>query len=161
MVGGTSHARLDCAETISSVLAGNEVSRDSVWSGSQEDFIETEVDAGWALCLRTRRSTFGEKGLWFLGCSICSCSKVQQKVACCPAEGEYRSLFSGAAESLFVRALMTELGSGIKRIHRSTDASAVRAKSQRTLVPARVKLMSVRFLYVHQLVRQRHSQQSF
>ena len=78
---------------------------------------------------------------------------VQQTVACSSAESLYYSLCSGAAESFFVRALINELGLGIKRIHLSVDASAANAMSERTSVPTRAKHMSVSFLYLQQLVR--------
>ena len=139
--------------TNSSVLAGNEMMRYEV--DLKKDFIETEIDVDWARCSRTRRSTSGGE-VCFLGCLICSKSRVQQTVVCSSAESEYHSLCSEAAESLSVRALSNELGLGVKHIYISTNWSAAKAMSPRFSVPTRANRTSVRILFFQQLVRNRH-----
>ena len=123
-------------------------------SAAKKVYLEIWVDADWAGCERTRRSTSGG-GVWLHGCLVASWSRVQQTVACSSAESEYYSMCTGSAEGLFAAALAEEIGLEHAGVDLNTDASAAKAMAERTSIPTRVKHMQIRFLFLQQLVREK------
>ena len=73
------------------------------------EVVTTWVDSDWAGCRITRRSTSGGV-IKVAGCLVLSWSRVQNTVACSSGEAEFYAICMGAAESLFVHVVASDLG---------------------------------------------------
>ena len=113
------------------------------------DMVVTYVDADWAGCLKTRRSTSGGVAT-FAGACIKTWSSTQGTVAMSSGESELYAVVKGAAESIGIQSLLKDLGCDVG-IELKTDSSAAKAISWRRGV-GKVRHLDVRYLWVQQKI---------
>ena len=117
-----------------------------VWTFEMQELpkvLDVQVDANWAGCRISRKSTSGGSMMWGLHC-VKTWSKTQANIAKSSAESELQGVIRGACEGLGASTLIKELGEENKvRIH--IDASAAKAIVERT------GLQKVRHLEVDRL----------
>jgi len=111
------------------------------------DRIVVYVDADWAGCKKTRKSTSG--GMVTLA-STClkTWSSTQGTVALSSGESELYAVVKGAAEGIGMQSLMMDLGWQVSLVLR-TDSSAAKAISWRRGI-GKVRHLDVRYLWVQQ-----------
>ena len=115
--------------------------------------IVTYVDANWAGCVDTRRSTSGGVVVVGGGC-IKSWSSTQGSVALSSGESELYGLVKGAAEAIGIRALMRDLGWDCSPATIKTDSSAAKSMAVRRGV-GRVRHLETRYLWIQEIVAAR------
>ena len=114
------------------------------------EYIDVIVDANWATCQKTRKSTSGVHILWG-GVLLRSLSRTQSTVALSSGESEFGAISLGIVESLYIKNFLAELGIDIK-IRIFSDSSAGRAMIQR-LGPGRLKHLEIKALYAQQTLK--------
>ena len=109
------------------------------------------VDANWAGCVRTRRSTLGGSIQW-QGQILKSWSRTMEVIALSSGESELAAVVRGTTEALGVQALLKDFGIDVA-ISLKSDATAAIGIVKR-LGLGRVRHLSVADLWVQQRVRQ-------
>ena len=103
-----------------------------VWNFIYQDDVscmDTFVDANWAACLRTRKSTSGGCSMMGQHC-IKSWSKTQSLVAKSSGESELYGVIRGSTEALGLATLIADLGKFVDvRVH--VDANAAKGMVER------------------------------
>lgn len=118
----------------------------------QGDEIHAYVDADWAGCRASRRSTSG--GLLTVGGMVVkSWSSTQGSIATSSGESEFYALVRGAAEALGLQAALADLGWAM-RPKVFVDSSAAKAVSGRVGL-GKTRHIEVRYLWVQQTVRRK------
>jgi hypothetical protein len=121
------------------------------------------VDADWAACRRTRRSTSGCIVRLTSNTTVPdrnhnhasilhTSSRTQTTVALSTAEAEILAMISGTAEGIFVQALITELGFAKPKIVLETDSRAGHDALKRLGV-GHMKHICLRSLFLQELIR--------
>ena len=112
--------------------------------------VYAEVDADWAGCVETRRSTDG--GFEFFGkCVIDGWSSTQQSIALSSGESELYGICNGSARVLWTVNLLKEMGFPMKEMGFpmkavvATDSSAAKGVSSR-LGAGRIRHLETRCL---------------
>ena len=112
--------------------------------------IYAEVDADWAGCVETRRSTDG--GFEFFGkCVIDAWSSTQQSIALSSGESELYGICNGSARILWTAHLLKEMGFHMNAVV-ATDSSAAKGVSAR-LGAGRIRHLETRCLWIQERVR--------
>ena len=112
--------------------------------------VYAEVDADWAGCVETRRSTDG--GFEFFGkCLIDGWSSTQQSIALSSGESELYGICNGSARILWTAHLLKEMGFHMKAVV-ATDSSAAKGVSSR-LGAGRIRHLETRCLWIQERVR--------
>ena len=112
--------------------------------------VYAEVDADWAGCVETRRSTDG--GFEFFGkCLIDGWSNTQQSIALSSGESELYGICNGSARILWTAHLLKEMGFHMKAVV-ATDSSAAKGVSSR-LGAGRIRHLETRCLWIQERVR--------
>ena len=106
------------------------------------------VDADWAGCVRTRRSTSGG-GIRFGKHMIKAWTGTQASIALSSGESEYYALVKGVSQGLGTQALFLDFGISVE-LHVHTDSSAAKG------ITERVGLGKTRHIAVHLLWIQQH-----
>ena len=106
------------------------------------------VDADWAGCVRTRRSTSGG-GIKFGTHMIKTWTGTQASIALSSGESEYYALVKGVSQGLGTQALFGDFGIKVE-LHVHTDSSAAKG------ITERVGLGKTRHIAVHLLWIQQH-----
>ena len=109
------------------------------------------VDANWAGCVRTRRSTLGGSIQW-QGQFLKSWSRTMEVIALSSGESELAAVVRGTTEALGVQALLKDFGIDVA-ISLKSDATAAIGIVKR-LGLGRVRHLSVADLWVQQKLRQ-------
>ena len=111
------------------------------------------VDADWASCRRTRRSTSG--GIIAAGSSILThYNRTQSTVALSSCESELHSLVTGINELIFVCNLIREMGFTVKTLCAMSDNKAAIDNLARLGV-GKLKHVSLRSLHLQELCRRK------
>ena len=114
---------------------------------SPPDTIDVYVDANWAGCRRTRKSTSGGCAMLGLHC-IKAWSKTQAVVAKSSGESELYGVIRGSTEALGLVALASDLGSELlTRVH--VDANAAKGMVERRGL-SRVRHIEVDNLWIQE-----------
>ena len=116
--------------------------------------LDVFVDADWAGCPITRRSTTGFV-IRFLGSTINFGSRTQATVALSSAESELYAINTGATEGLHAKNFILESGLADKlnmRIH--TDSSSGKSIATRVGASKKAKRIDRKHLFIQQLVHQ-------
>ena len=114
--------------------------------------LDVYVDADWAGCTTTRKSTTGF-AIKYLGATIHFGSRTQAIVALSSAESELYSIGTGAQESLHIRNFLMEtiLTSKLQiRIH--TDSTSGKSIATRIGSSKKAKHIDLKYLFIQQLV---------
>jgi hypothetical protein len=112
--------------------------------------IYAEVDADWAGCAETRRSTDG--GFEFFGkCVIDGWSSTQQSIALSSGESELYGICNGSARVLWTAHLLQDMGFHVKAVV-ATDSSAAKGVAAR-LGAGRIRHLETRCLWIQERVR--------
>ena len=116
--------------------------------------IITHVDADWAGCPTTRRSTTGFC-IFLLGTCVHYGSRTQATVALSSAESELYAIGTGATESLhLVHFLKETFGNSIKiTLQICTDSSAGKSIATRIGSSKKAKHIELKYLFMRQLVQ--------
>ena len=115
--------------------------------------MDVHVDADWAGCLSTRKSTTGFV-IYILGTPISFGSRTQAIIALSSAESELYAICTGTSEGLHLKMFLQESGLTSKvniRIH--TDSTAGKSIATRQGTSKKAKHIDIRFLYTQQLTR--------
>ena len=114
--------------------------------------IRTTVDADWAGCAVSRKSTSG--GVVRLGeCILMTWARTQGAIALSTMESEYRGLVTGAQESMYVQSVASELGYTLGIVLQSDSTSAQAACERRGALHA--KHMALRMMFIKELVERK------
>ena len=120
-------------------------------SECKQEFIDVYVDADWAGCKQSRRSTSGGM-IIFGGTVVKSWSSTQPTPALSSGESEYISLVKGACEGLGVQALLLDMGIEAKvRVH--VDSTVAKSIAGKTGL-GRIRHMDVRILWLQDACRE-------
>ena len=114
--------------------------------------LDVYVDADWAGCTTTRKSTTG-CAIKYLGATIHFGSRTQAIVALSSAESELHSIGTGAQEALRIRNFLMEtiLTSKLQiRIH--TDSTSGKSIATRIGSSKKAKHIDLKYLFIQQLV---------
>ena len=114
--------------------------------------LDVYVDADWAGCTTTRKSTTGF-AIKYLGATIHFGSRTQAIVALSSAESDLYSIGTGAQESLHIRNFLVEtiLTSKLQiRIH--TDSTSGKSIATRIGSSKNAKHIDLKYLFIQQLV---------
>ena len=114
--------------------------------------LDVYVDADWAGCTTTRKSTTGF-AIKYLGATIHFGSRTQAIVALSSAESELYSIGTGAQEALHIRNFLMEtiLTSKLQiRIH--TDSTSGKSIATRIGSSKKAKHIDLKYLFIQQLV---------
>ena len=116
--------------------------------------IITHVDADWAGCPTTRRSTTGFC-IFLLGTCVHYGSRTQATVALSSAESELYAIGTGATESLhLVHFLKETFGNSIKiTLQICTDSTAGKSIATRIGSSKKAKHIELKYLFIQQLVQ--------
>jgi hypothetical protein len=119
--------------------------------GSKAQDLHAYVDADYAGCLDTRRST---SGFVFMlnGCAITWSSKKQHSVASSTVESEYMAFHSAVKEAKWLRVLMLELGQGDNSIIVFVDNAGCIANVRNPIASSFVKHIDVAYHMVRDQV---------
>ena len=109
------------------------------------------VDANWAGCVKTRRSTVGGSIQW-QGQFLKSWSRTMEIIALSSGESELAAVIRGTAEALGVQSLLKDFGRSVT-IQLKSDATAAIGMVKR-LGLGRVRHLSVADLWIQQRLRQ-------
>jgi len=114
--------------------------------------ITVDVDANWAGCRRTRRST-SSAHIKIGNTLIKAISRTQATVALSSGEAEFQAICLGVAEGLWFQAMIEEvLGIKMKVVVR-TDSTAAMGIATRA-GPGRIKHLDLKSLFVQEVVAQ-------
>jgi hypothetical protein len=122
------------------------------WRQRLDNVVVVEVDADFAGCLRSRKSTSGLAAFW-CGCLLKSSAKSQSTIAVSTSESEFYSILGGASVGLGLQALLADLDFTVSVELRSDATAAISLSSRRGLGKARH--IAVGFLWVQQLVSEK------
>ncbi len=115
--------------------------------------MDIHVDADWAGCPSTRKSTTGFV-IYILGTPVSFGSRTQATIALSPAESELYAICTGTSEGLHLKMFLQESGLASKvniRIH--TDSTAGKSNATRQGASEKAKHIDIRFLYTQQLTK--------
>lgn len=113
----------------------------------------TYVDADYAACVDTRRSTSGILTMMAGGATFWQ-SKRQDVVALSTTEAEYMALAKGAQQARWVHHFLAEVGHGLPLpSHLKSDNKSAIAISENPKFHSRVKHIDIRFHYLRDAVR--------
>ena len=115
--------------------------------------LDVHVDAGWAGCPTTRKSTSGFN-IIFLGTTVAFGSRTQATIALSSAESELYAICTGVNEGLHLRNFLLETNICSKlnlRIH--TDSTAGKSIATRQGTSKRAKHIDLKFLYTQDLIK--------
>ena len=116
--------------------------------------LEVHVDADWAGCPLTRKSTSGFI-IYLLGTPIQFGSRTQATVAQSSAESELYAICTGVNESLHIKEFLIESGLATKlHIKVRTDSTAGKSIATRQGTSKKAKQIQIKFLYTQQLVKE-------
>ena len=115
-----------------------------------EDIIEVSVDADFAGCRLTRRSTCGG-GIRWRGGLVKTWAKTLPTLALSTGESELGATVRGAAEALGMKSIMQDLGYSLT-VALSSDATAAIGMTKRVGLGA-VRHLSTADLWIQQMVR--------
>ena len=119
------------------------------WRQKLDDVLVVEVDADFAGCLTSRKSSSGLVALWSGGL-LKSSSKSQTTVAMSTSESEFYSILGGAACALGLQSLLLDLGFTVRVELRSDASAAISLSNRRGLGKARH--ICVGFLWIQEVV---------
>ena len=115
--------------------------------------MDIHVDADWAGCPSTRKSTTGFV-IYILGTPVSFGSRTQATIALSSAESELYAICTGTSEGLHLKMFLQESGLASKvniRIH--TDSTAGKSIATRQGTSKKAKHIDIRFLYTQQLTK--------
>ena len=115
--------------------------------------LDVHVDADWAGCPTTRKSTSGFN-IIFLGTTVAFGSRTQATIALSSAESELYAICTGVNEGLHHRNFLLETNICSKlnlRIH--TDSTAGKSIATRQGTSKRAKHIDIKFLYTQDLIK--------
>ena len=115
--------------------------------------MDVHVDADWAGCPSTRKSTTGFV-IYILGTPVSFGSRTQATIASSSAESELYAICTGTSEGLHLKMFLQESGLASKvniRIH--TDSTAGKSIATRQGTSKKAKHIDIRFLYTQQLTK--------
>ena len=115
--------------------------------------MDIHVDADWAGCPSTRKSTTGFV-IYILGTPVSFGSRTQATIALSSAESELYAICTGTSEGLHLKMFLQESGLASKvniRIH--TDSTAGKSIATRQGTSKKAKHIDIRCLYTQQLTK--------
>ena len=113
-------------------------------------YVDVYVDANYADCVQTRKSTSG--GVVIVGVHVLGCwSTTQATIALSSAESEYIAIVRGCAEGIGLRSVLADFRTDVQ-LRIWTDGSAARSICLRQGV-GHVKHLSTKILWVQQRVK--------
>ena len=115
--------------------------------------LDVHVDADWAGCPTTRKSTAGFN-IIFLGTTVAFGSRTQATIALSSAVSELYAICTGVNEGLHLRSFLLETNICSKlnlRIH--TDSTAGKSIATRQGTSKRAKHIDLKFLYTQDLIK--------
>jgi hypothetical protein len=124
----------------------------SIRVGGGDGVFRIYTDADWANCSETRRSYSGYLVTW--GDSILAWkAKKQATVSTSTTEAEYRALYDGVQEAVWLQSLMSSItGRSIYPIGIFTDNLAALALSKNPLANQRTKHIDVKYHFIREAV---------
>jgi hypothetical protein len=124
----------------------------SIRVGGGDGVFRIYTDADWANCPETRRSYSGYLVTW--GDSIISWkAKKQATVSTSTTEAEYRALYDGVQEAVWLQSLLGSIsGTSIYPINVFTDNLAALALSRNPLANQRTKHIDVKYHFIREAV---------
>ena len=115
--------------------------------------LDVHVDADWAGCPTTRKSTSGFN-IIFLGTTVAFGSRTQATIALSSAESELYAICTGVNEGLHHRNFLLETNICSKlNLRIRTDSTAGRGIATRQGTSKRAKHIDLKFLYTQDLIK--------
>ncbi|KAI7945472.1 hypothetical protein MJO29_011860 [Puccinia striiformis f. sp. tritici] len=125
----------------------------SVWIGGGDGKFRIYTDADWGNCGESRRSYSGYLVTW-ANSIIAWKAKKQASVSTSTTEAEYRSLYNGVQEAIWLGSLMNSIdGSNIFPIQVYCDNQASIALAQNPLANQRTKHIDIKYHFIWEAVK--------